>query len=62
MPEWFDEREWVRGRASPCQGEGRGFKSLLPLQILHHGDGDTSGMARGDHDPCFGGFGGGELE
>ena len=25
-------REWLRGRASPCQGEGRGFKSLLPLQ------------------------------
>src|SRR5579864_1381858 len=28
-------REWLRGRASPCQGEGRGFKSHLPL---HHGD------------------------
>ncbi len=25
-------REWLRGRASPCQGEGRGFKSRLPLQ------------------------------
>ena len=26
-------REWLRGRASPCQGEGRGFKSRLPLQV-----------------------------
>jgi hypothetical protein len=25
-------REWLRGRASPCQGEGRGFESRLPLQ------------------------------
>ena len=24
-------REWLRGRASPCQGEGRGFESRLPL-------------------------------
>ena len=24
-------RKWLRGRASPCQGEGRGFKSRLPL-------------------------------
>ncbi len=28
------ERKWLSGRASPCQGEGRGFKSRLPLQ--HH--------------------------
>ena len=26
-------RKWLSGRASPCQGEGRGFESLLPL---HH--------------------------
>ncbi len=25
-------RKWLRGRASPCQGESRGFKSRLPLQ------------------------------
>ena len=25
------ERKWLSGRASPCQGEGRGFKSRLPL-------------------------------
>ena len=25
-------RKWLRGRASPCQGEGRGFESRLPLQ------------------------------
>ncbi len=29
------EREWLRGRASPCQGEGRGFKSRLPLHFTH---------------------------
>ena len=26
-------RKWLRGRASPCQGEGRGFESRLPLHI-----------------------------
>ena len=26
------ERKWRSGSASPCQGEGRGFESLLPLQ------------------------------
>ena len=25
-------RKWLIGRASPCQGEGRGFESRLPLQ------------------------------
>ena len=25
-------RKWLSGRASPCQGEGRGFDSRLPLQ------------------------------
>ena len=25
-------REWLSGRASPCQGERRGFESRLPLQ------------------------------
>jgi hypothetical protein len=25
-------REWLSGRASPCQGERRGFESHLPLQ------------------------------
>ena len=30
-------REWLSGRASPCQGECRGFESRLPLQkILPH--------------------------
>ena len=24
-------REWLRGRASPCQGEGRGFESRFAL-------------------------------
>jgi hypothetical protein len=27
-------RKWLRGRASPCQGEGRGFESRLPLFFL----------------------------
>ena len=27
-------RKWLRGRASPCQGEGREFESRLPLQCL----------------------------
>src|SRR6266700_2825931 len=26
-----DTRTWLSGRASPCQGEGRGFKSRRPL-------------------------------
>ena len=26
-------RKWLSGRASPCQGEGRGFDSRLPLHI-----------------------------
>ena len=37
---WFDSarrhhlREWLSGRASPCQGERREFESRLPLQYL----------------------------
>ena len=27
-------RKWLSGRASPCQGEGRGFDSRLPLHLL----------------------------
>ncbi len=27
----YDMREWLSGRASPCQGEGRGFESRLAL-------------------------------
>ena len=27
-------RKWLRGRASPCQGEGREFESRLPLQYF----------------------------
>jgi hypothetical protein len=26
-------REWLSGRASPCQGESRGFDPRLPLQV-----------------------------
>ena len=28
-------RKWLRGRASPCQGEGREFESRLPLQFFY---------------------------
>ena len=27
-------RKWLRGRASPCQGEGREFESRLPLHFF----------------------------
>ena len=27
-------REWLSGRASPCQGERREFESRLPLQMI----------------------------
>ncbi len=30
----FSERKWLSGRASPCQGEGRGFESHLPLHFF----------------------------
>ena len=30
-------RKWLSGRASPCQGEGRGFKSRLPLHFVSLG-------------------------
>ncbi len=30
----FNERKWLSGRASPCQGESRGFESHLPLHSL----------------------------
>ena len=29
-------REWLSGRALPCQGKCRGFESRLPLQIWYH--------------------------
>jgi hypothetical protein len=32
---WFPTlREWLSGRASPCQGESRGFDPRLPLQFV----------------------------
>ena len=30
----YIERKWLSGRAPPCQGGGREFKSRLPLQIF----------------------------
>ena len=31
-------REWLSGRALPCQGKCREFESRLPLQITERGD------------------------
>jgi hypothetical protein len=33
-------REWLSGRASPCQGESRGFDPRLPLQSVWVGGND----------------------
>ena len=33
LPRPINMRKWLRGRASPCQGEGREFESRLPLQF-----------------------------
>ena len=30
----YCKREWLSGRASPCQGERREFESRLPLQLM----------------------------
>ena len=39
-------RKWLRGRASPCQGEGRGFESRLPLQSCSFENKDLSCACR----------------
>ena len=31
----INTRKWLSGRASPCQGEGRGFESRLPLHLSY---------------------------
>ena len=36
-PTNINMREWLSGRASPCQGERREFESRLPLQICGYG-------------------------
>ena len=33
-PTNINMREWLSGRASPCQGERREFESRLPLQNM----------------------------
>src|SRR6266852_469759 len=45
------EREWLSGRASPCQGEGRGFKSRLPLQFASALGGVAKRQGRGLQNP-----------
>ena len=30
---FLNRRKWLSGRASPCQGEGHGFESRLPLHV-----------------------------
>ncbi len=48
-------RAWLSGRASPCQGEGRGFESHRPLclqRAVQHGDvakWKGSGLQNRDH-------------
>src|SRR5437870_8368826 len=45
------ERECLSGRGSPCQGEGRGFKSRLPLQRVHRHGGVAKRQGRGLQNP-----------
>ena len=40
----FFMREWLSGRASPCQGEGREFESRLALFISGEGKKEASNM------------------
>ena len=42
----FNMREWLSGRASPCQGECRGSESRLPLQSWHHSQAVRSRSAK----------------
>ena len=37
-------REWLSGRASPCQGEGREFESRLALFISGEGKKEASNI------------------
>ena len=39
-------RKWLSGRASPCQGEGRGFESRLPLPENPRKDGENQESRR----------------
>ncbi len=45
-------REWLSGRASPCQGESRGFDPRLPLpsrrrrQVVRHGSAKAAPAVR----------------
>jgi hypothetical protein len=39
-------REWLSGRASPCQGESRGFDPRLPLPFFIQAATSPSGKAR----------------
>ena len=34
--QFYIMREWLSGRASPCQGECREFESRLPLHLFAH--------------------------
>ena len=39
-------REWLSGRASPCQGERREFESRLPLQLRRYSQAVRSRSAK----------------
>ena len=41
----FFMREWLSGRASPCQGEGREFESRLALFISGEGKKEASNIS-----------------
>ena len=47
MRAYWIVRKWLRGRASPCQGEGHGFESRLPLPATH------KNAEVGDKERCF---------
>ncbi len=45
-------REWLSGRASPCQGESRGFDPRLPLQsIWEESDWKSCSLLKGIYNP-----------
>ncbi len=50
----MDVREWLSGRASPCQGEGREFESRLALLILTNCIMDMREWLSGRASPCQG--------
>ena len=42
----YTMREWLSGRALPCQGKCRGSESRLPLHLWHHSQAVRHGSAK----------------